>query len=199
MSRLVTFGCSYTFGMGLKDIYKNPTNLPFPSIYSWPNWLGIKLQMEVINKSHPGSGNKEILNKILKFNFQNDDLVIIMWSHFVRFDYYFIHNNKYEGKRVNLEYDKNTDYFWDNAYKNYLAMQHAALYLRAKNVRSLAFIAFKPDYLQYPKPDFLDIPNFFTVEDYVKDKALDDGHFGIESHKCLAEMLYNIIEKNELR
>jgi hypothetical protein len=202
MGRLVTFGCSYTYGTGLKDIYKIPTiSNSLPSIYAWPSWLGQKLKLEVINKSYPGSGNGEILNNLLRFDFNKDDIVVIMWSHFVRYDQYTVDNIDYNGKRnwVKIADIKNDDYTWDNAYKNYLAFHHAAMYLQNREIKNLSFIAFNQDYEKYPQPLYLKIPNLYEIKGYVQDQALDKGHFGIKSHMALADMLYNIIEKNELR
>jgi hypothetical protein len=74
MSRLVAFGCSYTYG---KDLEK-------PNQDSWPSVLAGLLNLECVNQSIVGAGNLEILWNILNFDFQDDDQVFIMWSHFTR-------------------------------------------------------------------------------------------------------------------
>lgn len=202
MPRLVTFGCSYTYGIGLNDIYNVPMKLSQPSKYAWPSCLAKQLNFEVCNLSKGGSGNAEIFHKILTTSFNEDDLVVIMWSHFVRYDHFSMDDSEYTGiRRWTWEtnpYEK-SNFDWHNAYRNYLTFHHAALYLLNKNIRHLAFMGYPPDYESYPKPNYLTIPNFFKVEGYIQDYALDKGHFGIKSHEILADMLYNIIDKNELR
>lgn len=80
--RLVTFGCSFTYGQGLPDCYNIHTNEPgkFPSKSAWPQLLADKLMLECINVSEPGSSNKEILNKLLNFKINDNDIVVTMWS-----------------------------------------------------------------------------------------------------------------------
>ena len=46
--------------------------------------LANKLYIELVNKSFPGSSNIEVLYSILKFDFKQDDVAVIMWSHYVR-------------------------------------------------------------------------------------------------------------------
>ena len=70
MSRLVTFGCSFTSGYGLTD----------PS-QAWPGILGKLSNRTVVNKSIPGSSNLEILNNILSFKFKKDDIVVVGWTY----------------------------------------------------------------------------------------------------------------------
>ena len=83
MSRLVAFGCSFTYGHGLKDCYKPPNRHgPFPSKTAWPATLGKLLNVDtVINKGSPGASNKLIWKTVLDFDFQQDDIVFINWSY----------------------------------------------------------------------------------------------------------------------
>jgi hypothetical protein len=85
MPRLIAFGCSNTYGEGLEDCYV-PGGIrhgkPSASKTAWPNTFGNLLNCsEVINQSKPGASNKLIWKTIVDFNFKQDDLVIIMWSH----------------------------------------------------------------------------------------------------------------------
>lgn len=78
--RLIASGCSFTAGYGLAD----------PDTESWPAVLGKLLGCEVINLAEPGAGNTYIINKIMDFKLSNpgeDDLVIIGWSHWGRYDF----------------------------------------------------------------------------------------------------------------
>jgi hypothetical protein len=79
--RLVTFGCSYTYGQGLEDCFVLPNNPgPHPSVYAWPQLVANMLNVECVNKSAPASSNKQILDTLLQFDFNSDDIVLIMWT-----------------------------------------------------------------------------------------------------------------------
>ena len=73
--RCFTFGCSFTR-------------------YKWPTWADIIKQEipETINYGKAGAGNLYISNQLveanLRYNFNKDDLVIIMWSSVTREDRY---------------------------------------------------------------------------------------------------------------
>ena len=61
IKRLVTFGCSLTYGHGLADCYlPNGREGPEPSIQAWPKLVSNKLRIEVDNRGIPGGSNKEI-------------------------------------------------------------------------------------------------------------------------------------------
>ena len=87
MSRLVAFGCSFTYGHGLEDCHKPPNRHgPFPSKTAWPSTLGKLLNVDtVINKGSPGASNKLIWKTVLDFDFQQDDIVFINWSFLNRY------------------------------------------------------------------------------------------------------------------
>lgn len=77
MSRLITFGCSHVYGLGLPDC---PTVNHPPSKLGFSNILGRKLGLEVINRADTGSSQKQIAATILQTEFNFDDVVIINWS-----------------------------------------------------------------------------------------------------------------------
>jgi hypothetical protein len=62
MSRLITFGDSFTFGQYLEDQggWKQER-------LAWPTVLGTKLNLEVVNNAVPGFSTVEILATILDF------------------------------------------------------------------------------------------------------------------------------------
>jgi hypothetical protein len=53
MTKLITVGCSATFGLEMPDILNNRA---IPSIHSWPAELGKYLGLETINLAIPGTG-----------------------------------------------------------------------------------------------------------------------------------------------
>ena len=94
--RLVAFGCSNTFGQSLPDVWDYEKNEGIfnqgPSKYAWPQLLADKLNVECINNGIPGASNKEIWYNIVNAEFENDDIIIILWSHLNR--YCLIQKNK---------------------------------------------------------------------------------------------------------
>ena len=73
MNRLVTFGCSLTYGTALE----NPRD-------SWPMQLATKWNLGLVNMGKPGSSAKRIWWDILNFKFMKTDTVVVMWTHMDR-------------------------------------------------------------------------------------------------------------------
>lgn len=84
MNRLIAFGCSHTYGMGLSDCYlgknNNFTPGPLPSAYAWPSLISEKSGLECVNKGICGASNLEILTEITQFDFKKNDKVIVAWT-----------------------------------------------------------------------------------------------------------------------
>ena len=91
---LWAYGCSWTQGVGLKDvsIFKNSQweDLNKASLYAWPNILAQLINYNCVNKGHGGSSNLEILHSILDTcqQWKPGDLVIVMWSYYERNVFY---------------------------------------------------------------------------------------------------------------
>jgi len=103
MKRLVTFGCSLTYGQFLED----------RETQSWPAQLGSRLNVPVVNMGMHGSSNKEILYEILNFDFQSDDVCVIMWTNVYRWIIF----NEEENNRLGAWQDTKqarafVEYFW---------------------------------------------------------------------------------------
>ena len=94
--KLVTFGCSFTYGHGLSDcIAADGSNGPTCSEQAWPSILGKLTGMEVDNASKPGSSNLMITKAIVDYSkYTKNTVVVIMWSNNDRVT---IYDN--EGKR----------------------------------------------------------------------------------------------------
>jgi len=84
MNRIISFGCSHTFGMGLQDVYLGnkkkfePPN--YPSMYAWPQIIANDLNLECINKGICAASNLQILNEIISFEFNSLDKVYVLWT-----------------------------------------------------------------------------------------------------------------------
>lgn len=197
MGRLVTFGCSLTFGYALSDTW------PYREIYNasnlaWPGVLGSKLNLEVVNKGNPGAGQTEIFSNVLDFKFEPDDTVITMWSYFDRLEFYkFLEPSK--GLRILQDHSSyrnfvilSDKYRTDIARRNWLIIQHASLYFKEKNMKHVSILALE-DRFNHPNTLYkIDVPDIIQdISWNYLDKALDKVHPGIESHKDMAEQIYN--------
>lgn len=192
MPRLVTFGCSYTYGHGLPDCHIKPDHPgDQPSKYAWPQLLAHELKRECLNLSEPGSGNFQILMNVLRTKFEPDDLVIIGYSYFTRFKFYQMADKVDRGymiqqdhpahKQVLLE-DLNFEH-WDKKvyWDNWLAIQHVELLLNSQGIQNFSFLSIP---LKEPKPNLIKLDNFISdIQVIYRDKALDDKHPGLESHR----------------
>lgn len=200
MPRLVTFGCSYTYGHGLPDCHVKP-NKPGdqPSKFAWPQLVANELKRECLNLSEPGSGNFQILMNVLRTKFEPDDAVILGYSYFSRFRFYQMSDKIDKGyplpqadpehKNV-LMHDLNFEHwdkkiFWDN----WLAIQHIELLLNSQGIQNFSFLNI-PGGAKEPKPDLIKLDNFISDMKIVhNDKALDNQHPGLESHRQQALLI----------
>jgi hypothetical protein len=197
MGRLVTFGCSLTFGLALPDTWPY-TEKYVASNLAWPNVLANKLNLETINKGIPAAGQNEILNAVLNFDFNDDDTCVIMWSYFDRLDFYkFTEPNIGNRIETNHKSYRNilmmTDiYQTDVARRNWLTIQHCVLYLRNKRINTVSIVCLD-DKVRHPNTIYkIDVSD--TIQDITwnyLDKAIDKVHPGVESHKNMADQIYN--------
>lgn len=199
MPRLVAFGCSYTFGFGLADVWLFHAGYKC-SINAWPNKLGELLGYEVVNKGWPGSGQQEIFNIITNFDFKPDDLCVIMWTHFDRLDF-FKYTSPKKGERIDKEHKSYRNYVMltdkyqsDITKRNWDIIQHTSLLMRHKGITSFSLVA--SDDLLTRQEHPIEIPGFlenvtWTREDY----AHDTLHPGEKSHSILADAIYAEIKE----
>lgn len=86
--RLFTFGCSYTEGQGL--------SLPMEQPYTYI--LAEKLQIEYYNFGSSGMSNDYIFRKVFELINSNvitkEDILVIQWTHYIRKELQFKHNDK---------------------------------------------------------------------------------------------------------
>jgi hypothetical protein len=200
MSRLVAFGCSYTYGHGLEDCHIEPNNPgPNPSKLAWPNLLGNMLGLEVVNCSNPGASNIHILWKLLNFDFNDDDLCVVMWTHFSRHPFSIL---KYDPTII--QWDDYTDKVFTNevsdlskenlAIRNIITLHHGYSHLLNKKIKHLFVIGSTSDLSRYTFPD-IKIPTLMTdliIKKY-PDTALDNMHPGPNTHMFIAKYLLDKI------
>ena len=215
MSRLVTFGCSHTYGHGLEDcIIENNLPGPVASKFAWPNQLGTMLGLETINLSRPGASNLEILYNILKFDFQEKDVAVVLWTEhsrdliFAKTDRALNYNLDFfpigtwmtkenEGIDVEAWLSIHTDY--DLLVRSFMYIHHAEKHLENKKIKNYSFFLNAKNILNQT-PNFLTFNNLLNVELWdimfsLHDKALDGCHPGPVAHIKIAEEIYKHINE----
>jgi hypothetical protein len=197
MSRVVAFGCSYTRGTALDDVwdFKNKCSLfPKPSKYAWPQLIADSLELECINLGKGGYSNKSIWHTIVNFNFRSDDIIFIHWSFLDRYHYYENNNNGHI-----IDHKSNTPR--DKAFFKYLHSDYDMLndmYLRINHIDSLLHGKTRYHLLIEPAttPDWNNtkIQNIYLNDYKIKyPRANDNSHPGILAHKEFATALLEIL------
>jgi len=206
-NRLIVFGCSYTYGQGLKDCLEKVyfgIDLSAPSKLGWAQMLADSLNLELINKSRPGSSNFEILLTLLEFDFKHNDSVVIMWSHSVR-DMIFTRLWKFLNFRRRLLVGKNNrltrkwiddtseqDYFM----KTWIYMDHASLKLDRAGIKKYIHYPVDPELINKYKLNFININNLhLNGIDWI-DLADDNAHPGPMSNRSTFEKIYKILNES---
>jgi hypothetical protein len=198
--RLITFGCSYTYGIGLPDIKTTfITGKPrAPSKIGWAALLAQKLGVELVNVSYPGSSNIEILYNILTFEFKKDDVVVVMWTHPIR-DIMFDKWTHIMSQRRRLGFwwqDKESA--WENQVsikdyiiKTWMSIHHADLFLKSKNIKYIHYPFDISEYNDYTVKGIA-IDNLHKDGFMIVDRT-DDHHPAIESNRLTCENIFRIL------
>lgn len=209
MPRLIAFGDSYTYGHGLEDCHIPPGDPgPKPSLFAWPQLLGDKLDLEVINKGVPGNSNIQILRDIITSDFHNSDVVVVGWT-FPQRD--FIFKKNILGMDTSFQIspwfkDKSFVKKWLTVHNDHdlsiragLYIHHAECFLKTKKIKQYHFCAHNghKGWIQ-PTPTFTVEPENFiykTIMPRISDTALDGSHPGPKVHRGAATRLYEIINE----
>jgi hypothetical protein len=193
MERVITFGCSLTYGHGLPDCFSPPRDPGLnPSNLGWPSIIAKCLDRECINKGIAGCSNVSILNEILAFDFDPTDIVSVMWTFRVRETFFDpTKKPKYKGRWDSDWLAQQNIY--DLAVKNMLHMHHAQNYLTNKNLKfyftdidfTYEFGNLNPTWFKDVKIIDADIDKF----DRSLPLGLDNLHPGPIFHKAVAKKL----------
>lgn len=215
MSRLVTFGCSMTYGHGLEDCIGEDmiSPGPTPSNYAWPVILGNKLHRSVVNLGEPGASNKKILFNIIDTNIKEDDEVVILWT----FPHRDLIVNKDLGYTLIIPKEQtdllsSEDADWERFYKVHndydlyistlLCVHHAHYYLLSKGVNPVHFYfdSSMTPYQVWIHPLIMNLKkiemSFVDINSSVL--APDKKHPSSKTHANMANTIYTYIkEKND--
>lgn len=211
MSRLITFGCSHTYGHGLEDcLISGNRPGPEPSKFAWPALLGNMLRLEVVNMSIPGASNLQILHSILRFKFQEEDQVVVLWSHTDR-DLIFLEKPQYYNGPLFMpigSWSKDNDNTivkaWaqvhsrhDMTIRSLYYIHHAEHFFKTLTLKNNHFTA-DEDLLKFI-PAYLKFKNLRNTELWKcitdSDKALDGGHMGPIGHSLIANEIFKVINE----
>lgn len=207
MSRLIAFGCSNTYGVGLKDCYDaewgGSKDLP-PSKFAWPEKLAEILGVECVNASRGGSSNREIWWKIINFDFQPDDVIAVLWSFPDRdciinplYDEHPEQINTWHRNKTVQRFVVDTYCEFDKRMESHTYIHHANILARPK-VKN--FYNFASQEVQLcPYPEWQQYPILFDMENVYDggDRALDEIHPGPECHNQLAQEMHKKIQSVE--
>lgn len=199
VNRILSFGCSHTFGHGLEDCFVAP-NYPgnIPSRHASQSLLADNLNLNLENLSQPGSSAKQIAHRVLNSFVHKTDLVIIMWPHYHRTC---VFDNKDTVKKIGpwmSEFENYyTNYYSDyDAYFEYYSYinfidKHLTQY--TDNVVHLQFdytdkFKFNWNTVKIEPVYFIDVRDNHPL-------ALDNLHSGPAAHSDFAMKLLPIIEK----
>ena len=207
MPRLITFGCSNTYGHGLEDcVTDSGMHGQLASKTAWPNTIGKLLNCsEVVNQSSPGASNKFIWKTIVDFEFKQDDLVIIMWSYSDRHCFFFNDQclrigpwvkdkaNRFYYKLFYSKNDSILDFFnrADHS-KRYLDSLHLVNYHTAVGPTTVNALLKLPKWFSVRFTS----TSLYTIRD-LHPRALDGMHPGQHAHDQFANDLYlEILERS---
>ena len=184
IKRLVTFGCSLTYGHGLADCYQpNGKEGPHPSVQAWPFLVARHYGIAIDNQGIPGGSNKQIFNTLRNYDFQKGDCVVVLWSKINRScTLYPDYVDKF-GPWLNSTRSKTwlkhifSDYDSTIELLNY--DEHTRLYLNSKKIKNCSY--FTDHYMSFPQED-----KKMFFKDYF-DFARDGKHPGAETQRLFAK------------
>jgi hypothetical protein len=188
--RLVGFGCSCTDGYALD----NKTD-------AWPYVLSTLLNTNCCNEGFAGASNKYILNKICNFEFELNDIVVVLWSHTDRTcvlrenttDHLGVWKTDDQSKAwMKYILDEN-DMFIDM----YQRIQHASFYLDNKKIKNFHVLHDPKDSKrEYKWFDKTLLKTSMAVLRHQYPKAPGDNkHPGILAHKEFANGVFEEIKE----
>lgn len=199
MSRLITFGCSFTWGTALPDESGSHLGDPIKeSKQNWPSIMAYKLKRNLVNQALPGSSNKEIARNVLEFDYQPGDLVAVMWTIPLR-SIIFNKNQDIKDHRFHIS---SIDHWKDKIFYNlhtefdleYTDMMYIAAALGFLDRRNIQYINSAIGNFWTINPDWFEsyCPKITFGPKNIVDYALDNAHPGIRSHRQMARQLLAI-------
>ena len=196
MNRLVTFGCSHTFGVDLN----------YPEKECWPTQLANALQVPLVNKGRGGASNRYIQHSVLNFEFNKDDLVIILWTYPDRYHIFKDGGKPYEyinvwSKNVNSKFwFKNLTTDYNEKFSNKSIVNHVNLFLQNKDIKTYNMVVSSEFKYYFDITDCAIIDLDFNSDFLVKHPRAKDGwHMGPEGHLNFSRAIHSRIINNNFK
>ena len=204
--RLIVTGCSQTYGHTLPDCYVEHKQAhdglgiaPAPSKMAFAQLIGDYLGLEVHNLSYPGASTRFMWHQLVHFDYQPTDKVICVWT-FPERDLV-VQKNKLnhvgtwatvnELVKAYQRYIGMANSMEDLELRSYEHMDHAHRVV-APQVETI--LHYNISTLKYQTP-----PDWVTVKfqnalncivpDDEMDTAIDETHYGVESHRRFARQM----------
>lgn len=195
LGRLVSFGCSNTYGQGLSDCYDgNDGPGPSPSKQVYPALLGEEFNITSINEGKPGCSNAYIAYKILNYQFLEGDFIIVQWTTPTRSTLFLKEGELPIGPWIKKDYCKHYYNIVDNKHLMIETMKnihHIELYLRSKEI---PFIFATNATVNLKVGWKINTPIIPLIQ-FVTDRGVDKLHPGPESHKKIAKYLSHLLKE----
>lgn len=202
-SRLVAFGCSHSYGMGLADCYNRITKFAGdqPSRLAWPQLLADHMNIECVNLSRPGNSCKGIWNDVISADLTSTDLVVIMWTHASRWCIF--KDGDIEDIAYYMDSPKSNNYFksfYDPHDANMdlnLRLSHVSMHLDSKHVKNYHTIYKLSDYkpLDFNRACVLDRIPCLNKLKLSHPRGSDNKHPGELAHAEFAKNLHAAIQE----
>ena len=204
--RLISFGCSYAFGHGLPDCVGKNNIDPgvYPSKLAYTNLLAERLGLEHINLSRPGASNKEISYRAKTFEYLSSDIVLLSWTNSERTSVLNKDNIHIIGpwcpdKTSKLYYK----FFYneiEEAFMTEVLVTWTNLFLSKKQL--LVFNC--PPILNHSQQKVeLDNYNLIMFDKHIvnlrEDRALDNSHPGVKTHRVYCDYILEKYMKDLLK
>jgi len=191
-SRIITFGCSNTFGQGLSDcLHAKPGDKA--SKLAWPSVLGRLYNRPVVNCAIPGASNLEILYTIANTKITATDLVIVLWTHLERWTK--INNGKCmqigtwrigkEKKPVSATYYKYIQSECTDKFLYPVIIREADRIIKQTNTKNYHIELYKTNLFPFTCLD-IDMVKLRKIYPLAEDK----NHIGLLAHEHLARKIY---------
>jgi len=216
MNKLIAFGCSNTYGEGLQDTWNTGDSRRWhgqPSKFAWPQLLADKMNLECVNMGEGGVSNKYIANLIAETEFQQDDIVVVLWTFFSRSCFFQddgsvrrIMVQDISNKIMPRDRRKWNKIYYDKFYTDqdaiqdsYFRVNFAKLYLDSIGIKNHHYTCFEKERTGLrsikpaPKWSCIDFPD---IRFNGIDKALDGMHPGVLSQEQLAIDIYEDLGTN---
>lgn len=185
--RVVAFGCSYTRGTALDDVWdfeKKCSIYPEPSKHAWPQLIADHLNVNCINLGKGGASNKLIWHTVMNFDFKYGDLIFVHWSFRDRYHFFEDANTGYEIDH--REVGPKDRAFFEHLHSDYDMLQD--MYMRINHVDS-HLISKNRIHLQIEPTTAPDWNRVKTKDIYLNSfkelypRANDGSHPGMLAHK----------------